>query len=49
LKPVVVHRVEGAALRAVLLLLLRIAWRLEMYWLLLCCGLLIYQAVVIDH
>jgi hypothetical protein len=38
LKIVVVHRVEGASLRSVLLL--RIAWWLEMYWLLLCCGLL---------
>jgi hypothetical protein len=47
LKTDVVHRVEGASLRAVLLL--RIAWWFEMYWLLLCCGLLIYQAVVIDH
>jgi hypothetical protein len=46
LQTVVVHRVEGALLRAVSL---RIAWWLEMYWLLLCCGLLIYQAVMIDH
>jgi hypothetical protein len=47
LQTVVIHRVEGASLRAVLLL--RIACWLEMYWLLLCCGLLIYQAVMIDH
>jgi hypothetical protein len=47
LKTVVVHRVEGASLRAVLSL--RIALWLEMYWLLLCCGLLIYQAVMIDY
>jgi hypothetical protein len=47
LKTVVVHRVEGASLHAVLLL--RITWWLEMYWLLLCSGLLIYQAVMIDH
>jgi hypothetical protein len=50
LKTAVVHRVEGVLLHAVLLfLLLRIAWWFEMYWLLLCCGLLIYQAVMIDH
>jgi hypothetical protein len=47
LKTVAVHRVEGASLRAVLSL--RIAWWLEMYWLLLCCSLLIYQAVMIDY
>jgi hypothetical protein len=46
LKTVVVHHVEGALLHDVLL---RIAWWLEMYWLLLCCGLLIYQPMMIDH
>jgi hypothetical protein len=47
LKTAVIHRVEGASLRAVLLL--RIAWWLEMYWFLLNCGLLLYQAEIIDH
>jgi hypothetical protein len=44
LKTAVIHRVEGASLRAVLLL--RIAW---WYWFLLNCGLLLYQAEIIDH